>query len=268
MHPTLFEFALNGHAHRVGTYGAMLSLAIFVAGALAVAVAKRDGMDLGLMFVTLATTVFGAFVGGFILHVVVEWFRTGDASASVFQFGRVFYGSFLGGIAAFVWVTRRLKLPTRALMDKAVFVLAAAHAIGRLGCFLGGCCYGAPTDLPWAVRAADPLAPAAHPIALRHPTALYEALGVLLIGVLCSVLVRRVRFHGERFLAYVAAYAVLRFFLEFTRGDAVRGTMAGLSSSQWISLALSVGAVVLHSLWRNANRTSFDGRAPTPSGSA
>lgn len=268
MHPTLFTFELLGHAHRVGAYGALLALAIFACGTLAILVAKRDQLDVGLMFVTLAVTTFGAFAGGFVFHVVVEWIRTGDVINSLAAFGRVFYGSFLGGLLAFVLITKRLGLPTRDLMDSAVPILAVGHALGRVGCFLGGCCYGSESTLPWAVRATDPLSPAAHPIALRHPTALYEALLVLLVGALCVVLVRRPRVRGDRFLAYVLLYAALRFVLEFVRGDVVRGAFAGLSTSQWTSIALSFGAIVLHSVWRNATRVRLHDRAATPSGTA
>jgi formylglycine-generating enzyme required for sulfatase activity len=145
-----------------------------------------------------------------------------------------------------------LELPFAQLADHGAVALALGHAVGRIGCLLGGCCYG----LPWrgldghgllAVTYADPLAPAAHPSLPRFPMPLCEAvLVLLLIGVLWRVHARSAsRHHGRLALHYALGYAMLRFVLETVRGDAVRGVMLDgmLSTSQLLSMLVLVIAL-------------------------
>jgi phosphatidylglycerol:prolipoprotein diacylglycerol transferase len=131
-------------------------------------------------------------------------------------------------------------------VDVAIPALPAAHAIGRLGCFLGGCCYGRPFGGAWAVVYTDVLAPAAHPPIPRHPAPLYESLGLIALAfALALVPLRRVG-AGHRGLAYLAAYGALRVGNEAFRGDAVRGAYLGgaVSTSQLVGAVVCVGALV------------------------
>lgn len=229
------------------SYGAMLAIATLAGGALALRAAKKERLDIGLMYVVLAVTVLGAFVGGYLLYIVVEWLRTGDLMQGVLTFGRVLLGSMVGGFLAFYWIAGRFGMPRARMMDFAVPAIAAAHAIGRVGCFLGGCCFGSESHLPWAVTATDPLAPASYPSIPRHPTALYEALAVLAIASLSGLLTRKKKYDGERFALYAMMYAVARFSLEFLRGDTIRGLAFNVvSTSQLVALALFALALYLH----------------------
>lgn len=111
--------------------------------------------------------------------------------------------------------------------------LCFAHAVGRIGCFLAGCCYGEKTHVFWNVYLHG-----AH----RHPTQIYESFFLFLLG---SYLYREfVGKKGALFLKYLIGYASWRFFVEFFRGDLVRGIYAGLSLSQYISIVLLLGAFV------------------------
>src|SRR5205823_217876 len=108
-----------------------------------------------------------------------------------------------------------------------VVPLLLAHGIGRVGCFLAGCCYGC-------------LVPGT---ALRHPVQLYESIFLLVMALLICRLERR---HLTASLgAYLVAYSGFRFFIEFLRAD-VRGGTYGLTTSQWVSMPLfAVGMVML-----------------------
>jgi phosphatidylglycerol---prolipoprotein diacylglyceryl transferase len=107
---------------------------------------------------------------------------------------------------------------------------AFAHAIGRLGCFLAGCCYGSITDASWAVHMHK-----AH----RHPVQLYEAVGLILLGLALKKLLERSASRINILMAYIGSYCALRFLIEIVRGDKVRGVFWGnLSTSQIICLAL------------------------------
>ncbi len=101
--------------------------------------------------------------------------------------------------------------------------LAASIAVGRLGCFVGGCCFGAPTTAPWAVRFADGVP--------RHPTQLYEMAFHAAAAAALLWLGRRRRFERQRIKLYIAAYLVYRFFTEWVRPEP---TIAlGLTFYQW-----------------------------------
>ena len=125
------------------------------------------------------------------------------------------------------------------------------QAIGRLGCFSAGCCYGRPTDVAWAVTFRDLYVsrqvqtPLDIPL---HPSQIYESLLTLGIFVIIMWVARRKQFHGQVMLAYVVLYAAGRFGLEFFRGDPARGAVFGgvLSTSQFIAVLLLQAAVLLY----------------------
>lgn len=162
------------------------------------------------------------------------------------QGGLIFYGGFLGAVLAVYVLARVHRIPPWSMADFAVTPVALGHAIGRMGCFINGCCYGSPTTLPWAVHADG---------ALRHPTQLYEALfNLALYGVLVQVY-RRKKTDGVVFAAYLLLYPAGRFLLEFVRGDA-RLHALGLTVAQLLCLGLiAAGAVLLWILRSRARRS-------------
>jgi phosphatidylglycerol:prolipoprotein diacylglycerol transferase len=135
---------------------------------------------------------------------------------------------------------------------------------GRLGCLAAGCCYGRPTDLPWAITFTNPLAAAnvGTPLGIPlHPTQIYEAGAELLILVLLLATERRGRvFAGRTFWMYLLLYAISRFVIEFYRGDP-RGEILGLSTSQFISVLLaplSLGMLI----WLSRSRPDSPSEMP------
>jgi phosphatidylglycerol---prolipoprotein diacylglyceryl transferase len=152
----------------------------------------------------------------------------------VFKFwhgGLTYYGGFLAAVPVGLWYARRKKLGVWRIADLTSPFIAFGLFFGRIGCFFNGCCYGAPTDAPWAMK--FPALP--HPV---HPTQLYEAFGAMSIFAFLYFVVRpRKRWHGQVFAALLVSYSILRFLLEIWRADE-RGGFAGLSTSQWISVLL------------------------------
>ena len=154
-----------------------------------------------------------------------------------YQPGYVFYGGFLFGAAAALLAARVVKTPVRALSRALLPCLPFAHALGRVGCFFAGCCYG--REARWLPGVVYPEntewvgAPAGIPLV---PAQLIEAALLLAIG---AILLRRARNPRANLLRdYIRLYAPVRFFMEFLRGDAIRGAFLFLSTSQWIGLAL------------------------------
>ena len=169
---------------------------------------------------------------------------------SIFQSGGVFYGGLMGGILVAWWYARRHHLPGWQTADVLAPGVVLGQAIGRLGCFSAGCCWGKATQVPWAVTFTDVYAARAVGTPMDtplHPSQLYESLAAFLIFFFLLWLAPRKRFHGQVTLVYVALYSVVRFALEFLRGDPDRGRWLGgvVSTSQIIAVVLVLGVAVL-----------------------
>ncbi len=149
---------------------------------------------------------------------------------AIWHGGLVWYGGFLGGLTAGLVYARRHRLSSVRLADHLSPAIALGHGIGRIGCFFNGCCYGRPTDQWCGV-----LFPGhAQPVL---PTQLFEAAGVFLIAFILYQLQQRqsARYPGRLFGLYLTCYGMLRFGLEFLRGDQ-QVWRAGLTLQQLISL--------------------------------
>ncbi len=255
MHPVLLRMAwadqlgYGGHELVIGSYGLCLALALVLGSGLALARTTQAGLDVGATIASLAAAIGCGFGGAVLLFAAVSCLRGLPLMAAVTQPGIVFYGGALGALVGFLLAARLLALPAPRALDAITPVLPLAHALGRVGCFLGGCCYGAPWHGALAVTYSDPLAPGAHPALPRHPWPLYEATALLVLSlVLFRLPTHRFRMEGTRFATYVVGYALVRFSLEPLRGDLARGLVFGgaLSISQLCAaLALSVTLAAL-----------------------
>lgn len=143
------------------------------------------------------------------------------ADGKTIMFGLV--GGYLGVEVAKALLDIRVKTG-----DSFAIPVAVSIAIGRLGCFVGGCCYGQPTDLPWGLVDAAGVR--------RHPTQVYEFLFHLIAAGVMWGLERRGLFPRQRLKLYIGGYCVFRFLTEFLRPE-VR-LWGGLTGYQWTALAL------------------------------
>jgi phosphatidylglycerol:prolipoprotein diacylglycerol transferase len=167
-------------------------------------------------------------------NLIQEWsFWTGG--------GFVFYGGMIT-VLTLLSVWKALKLPLDLQTIWALLLaLIFGHAIGRIGCFLAGCCYGSHTDWWWGIELHG---------ALRHPTQLIEAVGLFGIGYFLW----RKRPAVSLIAFYFVFYGGLRFMIEILRGDEIRGLWGSLTPSQWISL-LFVTAGILKINFPNTLKT-------------
>ncbi len=180
-------------------------------------------------------------------------------SMTTFQSAGTFYGGVLGAILWGVLYTHFQKLPVMPTLDVSMPPIALGHAIGRLGCFAAGCCYGKPTSLPWGVKFTNPIASAVAGTPLNvslHPTQLYESAAEFLNFVLLVLLGTRKRFSGQVFGAYCILYGLERGTIEFFRGDPGRTLMFHDSVS--LMQIVSVGMILLggYLWWRGLRGSS------------
>jgi len=257
------------------TYGLLIATAFLVAMQLAGRSARRAGLDRERVMDLCFWILLAAMVGSRILFIMVNWQDYAHDPASIFAFwkgGLVFYGGFIGAVLVSIWYMRKHRMPFFPYADAIIPSVAIGHAIGRLGCFAAGCCWGAACDarLPWAAKfppeslayqsqaASHLLAPGALYTIPIHPTQLYESLGELGIFVALTLWRGRKRFHGEILALWLMLYAPLRALVETMRGDEERGRVFNfvgpwargawwnLSTSELISVGIFALGVALY----------------------
>jgi phosphatidylglycerol:prolipoprotein diacylglycerol transferase len=257
MHPRLFE--LPWELPYIGeitvyTYGVLLAAAYLLGLKLAMKRAEARGLDQTRVLDLGIYIIISALVGAKLLLFVTDFSTFTENPRELLTLARsggVFYGGLILAVAVAFWYLWKHRMPLWATCDVFAPGIALGHVIGRLGCFLAGCCWGTETTVPWAVVFTDPFAAANVGTPLNrhlHPTQLYESGAELLILIGLLLFEKKGRpFPGRTFWAYMLVYAISRFVIEFYRGDP-RGMVYGLSTSQFISVLLVPISLVM--LWR------------------
>lgn len=233
------------------TYGFLVSMGVLLGLWISVRNAERLGINGDNAWNFGILVVLSGIVGAKILYVINEWgyysAHPGEIfSVATLQSGGVFSGGLLAAFIAAAWFVRKHHMPALGTCDAFAPGLAIGHAIGRLGCFAAGCCYGVETHHWWGVVFRNPLAheitgtPLGVPL---EPTQLFEFAVQLANFVFLMWLLKHRKFDGQVFGAFLFIYGIARFFLEFIRGDPGRGSVFGgvMSGTQLIAIGLVIG---------------------------
>lgn len=258
MHPILFEIA----GFPVYTYGVLLAAAYLLGLQFALMRARTRGLDPNRVMDLGIWIIISALVGAKLLLVIVEWdtYKNPSELLTLMRSGGVFYGGLIAAVGVALWYLWRYRMPMWTVTDVFAPGIALGHVIGRMGCLFAGCCFGRPTDVPWAITFRDAYAaqnvgtPLNVPL---HPTQLYEAAAELLIlGILLATERKGRPYPGRTFWLYMLFYGISRFIIEIYRGDP-RGMVGSFSTSQFVSLILvPLAIVMLLLLGRRAGRPS------------
>lgn len=240
MHPILFELG----PLTIYSYGVLLAAAYLAGLWMATVRAKAAGLDSTKVLDLGIWVIIAALVGAKALLFILD-FRHFTSSwqefTTLLRSGGVFYGGLISAIVACIYLLRKHRLPLWPSGDLFAPGIALGYMVGRLGCLMAGCCYGRPTDVPWAITFTDRVANmnVGTPLNVAlHPTQLYESAAGLIIFLALLAFERRGRpFAGRTFWMFVLLYSVSRFIIEFFRGDD-RGMIGMFSTSQFISLVL------------------------------
>lgn len=249
---------INLFGRELSTYGIVSLIGILISGLFVCKTAKKRGHDDNDFIVFLLICSIGVFVGGHIIYgvtnvnLLIEWLTHWSKYTSTFdEFlanvalvfgGSVFYGGLLGGMAAGIIYGRVKKLDMNEYSDICAPMVPLFHCFGRIGCFLGGCCYGIESKFGFTVYN-NQLNPSINNVQ-RFPVQLLEAALNIILFLFLVHLLKKPKFKGKIFAIYILIYAVIRFFDEFLRGDAYRGFIFGMSTSQIISIMLFICASI------------------------
>lgn len=235
------------------TIGTVFTLLGYVVGGIVLywAAQRRKMATEGFGYIAVAALCGGILGAKLMTWIALQW--PSFASAPFVMFnphlgGRSIMGGVLGGWVAVELAKHRLGI-RRSTGDLFALALPAGEAVGRIGCFINGCCYGIPTGAFWGVVQHD---------ALRHPTQLYSALAAVVIFGILFFLRNRMPREGDLFRLYLILWGAGRFLIEFVRENET--LYLGLSMFQWIALEL----VVLFSivLWISNRRIRLGIRRP------
>ena len=262
----VYPFNIQLGPLQVTGYGIMMMVGFLVGGWLIALELERRRLNRDYASDIVFAALIGGVVGAKLWYVVL----TKDPGALFSRGGLVWYGGFLGGVVAVLLNGWRLGVPARWTIQITAPALAAAYAIGRVGCFLVGDDYGGPTDLPWGVAFPQGLPPSTagnlaafgvkvpagvdpSTVLAVHPTQLYETLLMFLAFTVLWKLRLKDWGTGTLLGVYLMMAGVERFFVEILRAKDDR-FFAGFTAAQLTSVAILVVGVMLFTRLRNAGQ--------------
>lgn len=232
----------------IHTYGVCIALGALLGIILITREARNEGYDqqqiLDLAFYGLIAAIIGSRVFYVALNITY-YLRHPLETLMIWRGGLVFYGGFIFAFATCFFYLKKHHLPFLKTCDLLVPGLAIGEAIGRIGCFFAGCCYGKPTELPWAVTFTHPHSLAKLGVPL-HPTQLYSSFKALLVFFILIAYRRHKKAEGQLLFLYMLFYAAGRLIIEPLRGDD-RGVLilGSITLTQVIALILIPIAIVM-----------------------
>lgn len=251
MYPQLFHIG----RFFLPTYGFLVALGVLIGLWISVRNSERIGINGDNAWNLGILVVLCGIIGAKVLYVINEWGTYSAHPSEIFsistlQAGGVFSGGLIAAFVAAAWYVRRHHMPALGTCDAFAPGLALGHAIGRIGCFAAGCCYGKPTDHWWGVVFHNPLANEITGTPLNkalEPTQLFESAVEFANFLFLMWLLKRRKFDGQVFGAFLFIYGVARFFLEYLRDDPGRGSVLGgaMTGTQLIAIGLVIGGGVI-----------------------
>ena len=246
MYPRLIQIG----SFYIPTYGVLVALGFLAGLWITLRLARRGGLPEEKIANLAVYCALAGILGAKLLMVL---FDLGDYirnpgqlfTMETLQAAGVFHGGFIVALVFAVLYMRRQSLPAFATMDVFAPGIALGQAIGRLGCFAAGCCWGKECNLPWGVRFRSDQAARVPLGKTLHPAQLYESAADLIIFAILYRGFRRNRQEGQIMGWYLVLYSTARFFIEFFR-EHEQALVGPFSLTQWIALALlACGAGIL-----------------------
>lgn len=219
-------------------YGLTFSMAFMLCGAVWAALCSRRGFGVSMGFEfgfwLILSSVAGARLA-FIIANLPTYMQDPGRILQLRSGGLIFYGGILGGLLMTLIFARLKKIAIPSLLDIAAAGTPLGHSLGRLGCYINGCCYGIHGEGPFTTMSDT---------GLRIPVQLIESAGTLVVFMILWRTFQTRPPWGRTAALYLLLYGMVRFSTEFLRGDP-RSEWGPLHVAQWLSLA----AIVAGGLW-------------------
>ena len=253
------------------TYGLLVALGFLAGVWLTTRLARRAGLDAEVVTNLAIYCALAGLAGAKLMMFVLNFGYYSENPGALFSFDTllsagVFHGGFLAALA-FAWIyIQRQKLPWLSTLDVLAPGVALGHAIGRLGCFAAGCCWGDRCERPWAVTFTNHDAHEITGVPLNiplHPTQLYEAVLTFAIAYLLYRASSARRAPGWVFGLYLALYGPARIVTEFFREHDQAPAFGGpMTWTQWIAAGLTLVGVWLAVRARSGSPRPTSSRQP------
>ncbi len=261
MHPILFTIPLFGGLP-VHTYGVLAATGFLAGMSWAGYDARRRGYNPNLVMDLVFYMILTGIVVSRLHYILVTdpgmFIRAPLDVFKIWQGGITFYGGVIGGISAVAYYVWRYHLSFFDYADIIAPGVSIGHAFGRMGCLMAGCCHGLPTSAGawYGISYPEGVGSLAPTGVSLYPTQPMEALGEVLIFLFLVWRGRHQKFSGQIFALYIMIYAVLRFVLEYLRGDTDRGWWMEpyVSTSQGIAIIMFTVGLCIY-LWRRQYAT-------------
>ncbi|MGA3187837.1 MAG: prolipoprotein diacylglyceryl transferase [Bryobacteraceae bacterium] len=243
MFPKLFTIG----SFYLPTYGVLVALGFLAGLSVTVKLAKKGGLDPEKVTNLAVYVALAGLIGAKLLMIVFDWPDIQIFSLATLQAAGVFQGGLILALVAAFFYIRHNKLPVLAVSDAFAPGVAIGHAIGRLGCFAAGCCWGKECHLPWAVTFKNPEAYGLTGVPLGvplHPAQLYESATEALLFAFLYWRYQKPHAPGQIIGLYLLISSIARFLIEFERFHE-QATAYGLSITQWIAIGLAIAGAIL-----------------------
>ena len=244
---------INIFGYEIATYGLIIFIGIFIGAIISTfyfskffSVKKED------IFYCILYAVIGLGIGAKLLYIItnipflIENYQSLDLFDTFLQMlkgGFVFYGGLIGGILGVLVYSKQFKISFKELLLILLPVVPLIHGIGRIGCLCAGCCYGMEYHGFGAITFHNSLlAPNDVPL---FPMQIVEAICNFVIFIVLLLTYKKFLGTYKTVGLYLVLYSVVRFTLEFFRGDLIRGIYFSLSTSQWISIVLFIVGIAI-----------------------
>ena len=239
---------INIFGLQIPMYGLVIFIGILIGSAIAIwYFSKFNNIKKDDVFYAILYGVIGLAIGAKLLYLItnipflIENYGKLDLWATIinmFKGGFVFYGGLLGGILGVFIYSKQFKVSFKSLMLTLIPVVPLVHSIGRIGCLCAGCCYGMEYNGFGAITFHNSMI-APNGVAL-FPMQIVEAICNFMIFLVLLVTYKKFIGTYKTIGLYLILYSIVRFTLEFFRGDLIRGIYFSLSTSQWISIVLLI----------------------------
>lgn len=230
-------------------YGTVMAVSFLTSLMVLIFNGKKQGFSTQQMMDIGLAGIVGGILGARIAYVLSHWQEYSQNWLEIIMIhhgGLAFYGGAIGGCLGVILLAKKNKYSFLSVLDLIVPAMVLGHAIGRVGCFFNGCCYGIPSNIFCAVQFPQASLPF-YTFGLQsiHPVQIYSSILLVFLFFALMFRLKSKQYEGQILVWYLLGYPVIRFFLEFIRGDKIIVNVLGLTLFQIISVLLFFSGLLL-----------------------